>query len=153
MLWNVKTSLCLHMLHYANMWTYWASGCSECCCVFPVVRLHFSLSSLVCESQLPSLLIRASPLNMSACYNALWVVIFYPNCSWVFGWWGDVAMLSLPGAWSQPVTMTEGETEKKKKKKEWRENVLTGGGKGKRVSVLTSISTQWPAAEHMPRAG
>ncbi|KAM7414139.1 hypothetical protein PAMA_019115 [Pampus argenteus] len=40
---------------------------------------------LVCESQLPSLLIRASPLNMSACYNVDGVVIFYPNCPWVLG--------------------------------------------------------------------
>lgn len=107
-----------------------ANGCSACRCVLPVVCLHFSLfnlGSLVCESQLPSLLIRASPLNMSACYNVGRVVIFYPNYNWVvFFGGGFVAMLSLPEARRQLVSMTEGETEKKKEVK-WRGNVLTGG--------------------------
>lgn len=65
-----------------------ACGCGACLCILPMVCLHFSLftvGSLVCESQLPSLLIRASPLNMSACYNACRVVIFYPKMP--LGFW------------------------------------------------------------------
>ena len=64
----------------------WIRGCGACHCVLPVVCLHsslLSLGSLVCESQLSWLLIRASPLNMSACYNACRVAIFYPFCPWV----------------------------------------------------------------------
>lgn len=63
-----------------------ASGCAACRCELPVVCLHFTLfnlGSMVCESQLASLLIRASPLNMSACHNACWLVILYPKCPWV----------------------------------------------------------------------
>lgn len=82
-----------------------ASGCAACYCELPVVGLHFTLfnlGSLVCKSQLASLLIRASPLNMSACYNACWLVIFAPTAP---GWWVNVCRLS--------VSMTEGEREKK----------------------------------------
>ena len=71
------------MLCNANLRACWSRGCSACRCVLPVVCLRFSLlslGSLVCVSQLPSLLIRASPLNMSACYNACRVAIFYPFC-------------------------------------------------------------------------
>lgn len=49
-----------------------ASGGAACCCGLPVLCLHFSLlnlASLVCGNQLASLLIRASPLHMSACMS------------------------------------------------------------------------------------
>lgn len=59
-----------------------ASARAACHCELPVVCLHltlFNLSGMVCDSQLASLLIRASPPNMSACYNACWLVIATPR--------------------------------------------------------------------------
>lgn len=63
-------------------------------------------------------------------------------------------MLSLPGACSQPVSMTERETLKEtKKKKEKKKKEEECVNRKETVSIFTSINTQWPAAEHMPGAG
>ncbi len=132
-----------------------ACGCGACHCILPVVCLHcslFNVGSLVCVSQLPSLLIRASPLNMTACHNACRVVIFfYPKCPWVSGWWGNAAMLSLPKACSnQSLWQRE---KQRRRGSEGAENVLTGGEDRDSFGLLNpSITTQWPTAEHMPTA-
>lgn len=128
------------MCEHVGQWLWCVLLCAAC--------LHFSLFNLdgqVCESQLQSLLIGASPLNMSACYNACQVAIYNLTAPWVSGWWGNAATLSLLVGCRQSVSVTEGGTVKKKE--EVSENVLTGGEDRDSFALLNlSITTEWPAA-------